>query len=154
MSIYLCSVHSICHQSMSSSSSSSRKRKLSSSTTSPSKESPSSRPKPRVPPKEKRGARYRSSATGDILQRIRRALNQRLYLINQEDKSDTSSSSSLTPTLSKHFAVLGSTGNVYNVIIDKKPSCTCPGRCTHIESRPVPLSSLVHSLFLAIPYYP
>ena len=73
-------------------------------------------------PKEKRAARYRSAPTEDIQTRIVRALNQRLYLISQEDKSSSESG-----LLSKHFTILGSTGNVYDVIVDKKPCCTCPG---------------------------
>ncbi|KZP29081.1 hypothetical protein FIBSPDRAFT_851927 [Athelia psychrophila] len=39
--------------------------------------------------------------------------------------------------LREEFKVLGSTGNVYNVVIDKTPSCTCPdatkgNHCKHI----------------------
>ena len=70
--------------------------------------------------KEKRADRYRSNPTADIKQRICRAVSQRLYLISQEDKSSSDSAS-------RHFAVLGSTGNVYNVTIERKPGCTCPG---------------------------
>lgn len=142
--------------SSSSSSSSSRKRKLSA-TSCKETEAPTRQRPAVLPPKEKRAARYRSSASDDILQRIVRALNQRLYLISQEDKSNISSSSSSSPSppsLSKHFAVLGSTGNVYNVIVDKKPTCTCPGRyCIVLLSQPsFPSHKLNHSPHFLMQY--
>jgi hypothetical protein len=79
---------------------------------------------------EKRIARFRSIPTPDVIQRIQRALQQRMYLIEQVDLSDESG-------LAKKFVVLGSTGNVYEVIIDKRPRCSCPDcerghLCKHI----------------------
>lgn len=43
-----------------------------------------------------------------------------------------------TGLASEMFKVLGSTGNVYNINIDIKPSCDCPDSsdcCKHIVSR-------------------
>jgi len=77
---------------------------------------------------EKRASRYLSFPSQKTQDRIDRALNQRLYLINQNDNSTDNN-------LSKDYAVLGSTGNVYNVTIAKYPSCTCPDSancCKHI----------------------
>ena len=77
---------------------------------------------------EKRASRLVSRPTQKIIERIQRALSQRLYLINQEDLS--------TPNnLSREYNVLGSTGNVYDVTISKRCSCTCPDEfncCKHI----------------------
>lgn len=82
------------------------------------------------PKPEKRAARFRSSCPQAISQRIERALHQRLYLINQTDESKEGA-------LCKKFAVLGSTGNVYDVRIEQRPSCSCPDArkgdiCKHI----------------------
>ena len=71
---------------------------------------------------EKRGARYRSmSAAGAA--RIERALTERLYLIERRDVSTASESGLVAHR--HEFAVLGSTGNAYEVAICRKPSCTC-----------------------------
>ncbi len=67
-------------------------------------------------------------APGNILQRLDRAMTQRMYLIKQQDTSTENN-------LCKTYSVLGSTGNVYNVKIEKFPSCTCPDTalcCKHI----------------------
>lgn len=79
---------------------------------------------------EKRAARYRSTCPQDVRDRISRAISQRMYLIHQIDTSSATS-------LSRQFAVLGSTGNVYDVTIGQKPHCTCPdcakgNLCKHI----------------------
>jgi len=63
--------------------------------------------------------------------RISRAVNQRMYLIEMKDTS--SSDTALVYT----FSLLGSTGNLYEVIISNVPSCTCPdflkgNVCKHI----------------------
>jgi hypothetical protein len=82
-------------------------------------------------PKEKRLRNFKKHPGTDVLERIYRALSQRLYLIDQEDISSPEGS------LSRKFAVLGSTGNVYDVKIGQLPTCTCPdcarGKlCKHI----------------------
>ncbi|KAL0564727.1 hypothetical protein V5O48_017317 [Marasmius crinis-equi] len=71
---------------------------------------------------EKRLARYRSSCPSNILDRLDRAMAQRE---RQEGE------------LKEDFTVSGSTGNVYTVYIDNRPSCNCPdamkgNHCKHI----------------------
>ena len=62
--------------------------------------------------------------------RKNKGLNQKLYLI--ESIIDE------TKIFERTYIVMGSTGNVYNVIINNKPICTCPdyatrkNRCKHI----------------------
>ncbi len=61
--------------------------------------------------------------------RIRKANNQPLYIVKII---------SLESDKTRKFAVMGSTGNVYEVTINTKPQCTCPDytirkkRCKHI----------------------
>ena len=79
---------------------------------------------------EKRARRFVSKPSQDVCDRIHRATSQRLYLIDQEDQSTSSE-------LKKKYAVLGSTGNVYDVLISSQPTCNCPdcarGKlCKHI----------------------
>ena len=60
--------------------------------------------------------------------RLYRALGQRMYLIDQTEKSTTND-------LRREYTVLGSTGNVYKVEIGKIVSCNCPDQqlpCKHI----------------------
>jgi hypothetical protein len=63
----------------------------------------------------------------DTLRRIERALSQRLYLVHRQVDDE----------LKQTFAVLGSTGNVYAVVVGSQPACTCPDHakgnlCKHI----------------------
>jgi hypothetical protein len=77
---------------------------------------------------EKRAARLVSRASSKTLDRIQRALSQRLYLISQKDLS-------VDGNLRRDYAVLGSTGNVYDVTISRQCTCTCPDSvnlCKHI----------------------
>ena len=79
-------------------------------------------------PKEKRLKRYRSNCPGPVRQRIDRAKTQRMYLVKCGD---------IQEDLRCEFVVLGSTGNVYTVSIQRIPSCTCPdyakgNLCKHI----------------------
>jgi hypothetical protein len=76
---------------------------------------------------EKRPARFRSSPSVGTLDRIARARTQRMFLISRQDKGE----------LHKEFTVLGSVGNVYTVVVNELPSCTCPdfgkgNLCKHI----------------------
>lgn len=62
--------------------------------------------------------------------KIERAIEERMYLLDQKESSSSTS-------LSRRYAVLGSTGNVYDVRISARPSCTCPNferspMCKHI----------------------
>jgi hypothetical protein len=68
-----------------------------------------------------------STLSRKMMDRIERARTQRMFLIRREKVSDCESK----------FAVLGSTGNVYDVVIDSTPRCTCPDNvngylCKHI----------------------
>lgn len=62
-------------------------------------------------------------------QRKIRGLNQKLFLIEAID---------INKKLEKEYVIMGSTGNVYKVVINQKPSCNCPdykkrnSRCKHI----------------------
>jgi hypothetical protein len=65
------------------------------------------------------------------MERINRALTQRLYLVNQEEEVDDND------VLARNYAVLGSTNNVYDIHIGKIPTCSCPDfnnghLCKHI----------------------
>jgi hypothetical protein len=86
-----------------------------------------SRKRPPAPPVEKRLKRYRSSCPQGTQQRIARARTQQLFLVQKGDVTNLSCS----------FVVLGSTGNVYTVKIERVPDCTCPDHakgnlCKHI----------------------
>ncbi|KAF8070819.1 hypothetical protein FPV67DRAFT_1488842 [Lyophyllum atratum] len=80
------------------------------------------------PPTEKRGAIFKKSCPKNILDRVERVMSQRFFMIDRQR----------TPgDLKEVFSVLGSTGNVYTVTIDHKPSCNCPdalkgNHCKHI----------------------
>lgn len=84
---------------------------------------------------EKRLKRFRPNCTAKIYPRIERAKSQRLYLIQQDPvvKEDAQHYGGSSCT----FHVLGSTGNVYDVVISKIPKCSCPDHqkgnlCKHI----------------------
>lgn len=74
---------------------------------------------------EKRGAIYRKKPSQDTLDRMDRALpnsGHRMFLI--ERKMLRSLGHASGPA--EEYAVLGATGNVYKVVIDRSPTCTCP----------------------------
>ena len=78
---------------------------------------------------EKRLKRHRSSCPQAIQQRIDRAKTQRMFLVRKGAIQKES--------LSCEFVVLGSTGNIYNVTIQRLANCTCPDHakgnlCKHI----------------------
>ena len=85
-------------------------------------------------PPEKRLKRHRSKPTHGISTRINRARTQRLFLVHTSDiQHDAHPHGGISIT----FAVLGSTGNVYQVVLSKVPSCSCPDHakgnlCKHI----------------------
>ncbi|KAJ3477870.1 hypothetical protein NLI96_g10165 [Meripilus lineatus] len=77
---------------------------------------------------EKRGAAFKKKCPKNILERVERVISQRFFMIDRSRIGDE---------LREEFSVLGSTGNVYTVVIDKKPSCSCPdsmkgNHCKHI----------------------
>ncbi|KAI0053364.1 hypothetical protein FA95DRAFT_1579484 [Auriscalpium vulgare] len=83
---------------------------------------------PDSPPPEKRGAIFKKACPKNILERVDRVMSQRFFMIDRQRNGEE---------LKEEFSVLGSTGNVYTVVIDKKPSCSCPdatkgNHCKHI----------------------
>ncbi|KAF8340340.1 uncharacterized protein EI90DRAFT_3279067 [Cantharellus anzutake] len=77
---------------------------------------------------EKRLARFKPHCPQNILDRVDRVMSQRFFLVHRERNGGE---------LCEKFHVLGSTGNVYEVTIDKVPACTCPdankgNHCKHI----------------------
>ncbi|KAA6386502.1 MAG: putative null domain protein [Streblomastix strix] len=76
-----------------------------------------------MPPKRSSstGSKRRSSAfvpaaSSGTQDRIKRALTQRLFLVDRTIKSE----------YEREYAILGSTGNLYNVIIGERVQCSCP----------------------------
>jgi len=83
--------------------------------------------KKKATPPEKRLARYRNLCPQKVYERIVRAKSQRMFMISAETINE----------ITRKYAVLGSTGNVYNVEIGIIPSCSCPDHmkgntCKHI----------------------
>ncbi|RPD66345.1 hypothetical protein L226DRAFT_550337 [Lentinus tigrinus ALCF2SS1-7] len=83
---------------------------------------------PDAPVPEKRGAIHKKQCPKNIIERVERVMAQRFYMIDRKREGNE---------LREEFSVLGSTGNVYTVVIDKKPSCNCPdalkgNHCKHI----------------------
>ncbi|OCH92261.1 hypothetical protein OBBRIDRAFT_886411 [Obba rivulosa] len=83
---------------------------------------------PDTPQSEKRGAITRKKCPKNILERLDRVISQRFFLVDRRREGHA---------LREEFSVLGSTGNVYTVVVDKKPSCNCPdalkgNHCKHI----------------------
>jgi Ring finger domain/SWIM zinc finger len=75
---------------------------------------------------EKRAALFRSSCPFTLRQRLERALTQRLYLVQHDD---IPAAKSVTADSAVNFTVLGSTGNVYTVVLSLQPTCNCPDFC-------------------------
>ena len=80
-----------------------------------------------------RGAIFRKAPSGKVKERVDRVNSQRMYLLDREREHETndqqaSSSSNVAPAIvaREEFKVLGSTGNVYTVTIDRQPRCDCP----------------------------
>jgi len=66
---------------------------------------------------EKRLRAFRHSAPAGITDRIKRALSQRMYLVDRVGDANSDSE--------RKFRVLGSTGNLYDVTISRQLSCSC-----------------------------
>lgn len=77
---------------------------------------------------EKRLKRFRSSCPKIIEERLGRAKTQKMFLIR---KGEISRDDGDAYPSSCEFIVLGSTGNVYNVTIQRLPQCTCPDYTKH-----------------------
>eukprot|EP01035_Chromulina_nebulosa_P033530 gene33530-44898_t len=76
---------------------------------------------------EKRLRRFRASVPAGTKDRIKRALSQRMFLIDSKINSE----------VERSYKVLGSTGNVYDVDIGTIPKCSCPdflkgNLCKHV----------------------
>lgn len=83
-------------------------------------------------PEEKRLKRFRAKPPVSYLERLSRAKQQRMFLI---DRNRTTSSDGTYEE--EVFDIAGTTGNVYQVTVSKVPSCTCPdankgNQCKHI----------------------
>ncbi|KAI5124074.1 hypothetical protein M0805_003901 [Coniferiporia weirii] len=83
---------------------------------------------PDAPVPEKRGAIFKKACPKSILERVDRVISQRFFMIDRKREGQE---------LKEVFSVLGSTGNVYTVTIDRRPSCNCPdamkgNHCKHI----------------------
>ncbi|KAH8685517.1 hypothetical protein BGZ60DRAFT_476867 [Tricladium varicosporioides] len=81
---------------------------------------------------EKRLKRFRAKPPTSYNERLLRARTQRMFLI---ERSRTMSEDGTHDEES--FDIAGTTGNVYQVIVNKVPSCTCPdngkgNQCKHI----------------------
>ncbi|KAJ8606641.1 hypothetical protein CTAYLR_008379 [Chrysophaeum taylorii] len=59
-----------------------------------------------------------------------RALNERMYLVARRDETPAGFASG-SPVPKHVFAVMGSTGNVYEVTLYFEPKCTCPFATSH-----------------------
>ncbi|KAJ7604481.1 hypothetical protein FB45DRAFT_1070388 [Roridomyces roridus] len=84
--------------------------------------------KEKAPPAEKRGAVFKKKCPQNILDRVERVLTQRFFMVDR---------SRVEGELKEEFQVLGSTGNIYTVTIQQRPSCNCPdaqkgNHCKHI----------------------
>lgn len=82
---------------------------------------------------EKRDAIFRKAPSRKVMERVERVNCQRMFLLHreQEDSSHNSNTGSSSNTVAssvvrEDFKVLGSTGNVYTVTIDRQPRCDCP----------------------------
>ncbi|TFK60764.1 hypothetical protein BDN72DRAFT_890276 [Pluteus cervinus] len=83
---------------------------------------------PAAAPPEKRAARFKPHCPQNILERVDRVMTQRFFMIDR---------TRIGGALEEEFKVLGSTGNVYTVVIAQTPSCSCPdatkgNHCKHI----------------------
>ncbi|EKM57496.1 uncharacterized protein PHACADRAFT_206397 [Phanerochaete carnosa HHB-10118-sp] len=80
------------------------------------------------PVQEKRLAMMKRRCPQNIMDRLERVQTQRFFMVDRNRNGDE---------LREEFQVLGSTGNVYTVVIDKIPQCSCPdslkgNHCKHI----------------------
>ncbi|KAJ6533770.1 hypothetical protein DFH09DRAFT_1043726 [Mycena vulgaris] len=83
---------------------------------------------PPAPPPEKRGGIFKKKCPQNILDRVERVMSQRFFMVDRKR---------FEGELKEEFQVLGSTGNIYTVTIQQKPSCNCPdaqkgNHCKHI----------------------
>lgn len=97
-------------------------------TVSPKSKKPRKGPQSSDATPEKRGAMFKKSCPKNIQDRVARVMSQRFFMIDRRREGEE---------LCEEFKVLGSTGNVYTVMIGRLPSCNCPdashgNHCKHI----------------------
>ncbi|KAJ6471811.1 hypothetical protein C8R47DRAFT_1147143 [Mycena vitilis] len=83
---------------------------------------------PPAAPQEKRLAMFKKKCPQNILDRVERVMTQRFFMVDRKR---------FEGELKEEFQVLGSTGNIYTVTIQRTPSCNCPdaqkgNHCKHI----------------------
>ncbi|KIP11425.1 hypothetical protein PHLGIDRAFT_474436 [Phlebiopsis gigantea 11061_1 CR5-6] len=83
---------------------------------------------PDAPVPEKRLAIMKKKCPANIKERLARVIEQRFFLVDRKRTGQE---------LREEFQVLGTTGNVYTVVIGNVPSCNCPdalkgNHCKHI----------------------
>ncbi|OBT53745.1 hypothetical protein VE04_05309 [Pseudogymnoascus sp. 24MN13] len=82
---------------------------------------------------EKRLHQFRERPPYKFQDRLDRAISQPMFLIDRERKLNSDGTHEV-----EKFDMAGSTGNIYEVVIDKKPKCTCMdarirgNQCKHI----------------------
>ncbi|KAJ5683278.1 RING finger domain protein [Penicillium macrosclerotiorum] len=100
-----------------------------------------------VPEKEKRSRRWRNSPPISYIERLRRIQKTKMFVVGQEVGGTKEAPNFV-------FDVVGSTGNIYKVTIDRDPVCDCPdgakgNQCKHIcygESYAGKIMNLLHQL--------
>ncbi|RMZ86555.1 hypothetical protein DV736_g6217, partial [Chaetothyriales sp. CBS 134916] len=75
--------------------------------------------RPNTGPEEKRLKTFRKHAPKTFLEKLGRSQTQRMIVIGR-----TRGGTDACPT--ENIDIVGTTGNIYKVTIDKVPSCTCP----------------------------
>lgn len=93
---------------------------------------PKKTPKKKVKGEEQRLRRFRQKAPITFNERLVRVRTQRMFML---ERNRTTSADGTHEE--ERFDVAGSTGNVYQVLISKVPSCSCPdaskgNQCKHI----------------------
>ncbi|KAF7375337.1 hypothetical protein MSAN_00420800 [Mycena sanguinolenta] len=88
----------------------------------------SAAPDDALPSPEKRLAMFKKKCPQNIMDRVERVMTQRFFMVDRQR---------IEGELKEEFKVLGSTGNIYTVTIQHKPSCDCPdaqkgNHCKHI----------------------
>ncbi|KAJ3548010.1 hypothetical protein NMY22_g1441 [Coprinellus aureogranulatus] len=83
---------------------------------------------PNAPVPEKRQAMFKKHCPQNIMERLERVRTQTFFMVDRRRNDGE---------LREEFSVLGSTGNIYTVMVDKLPKCDCPdarkgNHCKHI----------------------
>ncbi|KAE8371561.1 RING finger domain protein [Aspergillus bertholletiae] len=88
------------------------------------------KPSPDEGKPERRARVFRRKAPQTFLQRLNRAMTQRMFVLGH-----TVTGADDVPEM--RFDIAGTTGNIYQTVIGKEPTCTCPdarkgNQCKHI----------------------